>query len=297
MPSIYQLRVFAEVARSGSVRAAAERLVVSQPAVSAALAALQRKVGAPLFERHGRGLRLTAAGVVLEGHARRLLALRDQGIEQARAAARQHGGFLRLAAVTTAGEEILPALLRRFREGHPQVGIDLEVGNRSRVWELLANWEIELAMAGRPPPNRPFRTLATRPNELVVVGQANDNVHEQSLETLASSTWLVRESGSGTRATVEELFARLDLAPQCLTVGSNGAIREGARCGLGIALLARDAIARDLESGLLRVVPTPLTPLLRPWHVLAHADRGPTPTATTFVTFLCENGGFSASNS
>jgi DNA-binding transcriptional LysR family regulator len=295
MPSVYQLRVFVEVVRFGSVRAAAERLVVSQPAVSAALSALQRKVGVPLFERDGRRLRLTAAGTCLDSYARRILALRSEALEQTKAAAKARAGSLHLAAVTTAGEEVLPKLLRHFRARNPDIDAYLEVGNRARIWELLGHWEIELAIAGRPPPDRPFRTLATRPNELLVVGSADEpspRSQEFSLEALAAQTWLVREPGSGTRLATDELFALLDLEPPRLTIGSNGAIREGARCGLGLALLAREAVARDLEHGLLRIIPTPLTPLLRPWHVVAHAERELTPVGEQFVDFLCTEGDF-----
>lgn len=289
MPSIHQLRTFVEVAGSGSVRAASERLIVSQPAVSASLTALAREIGAPLFERDGRGLRLTEAGKAMELHVRRALALLDEGYEQARRLG-EGGGYLSLAAVTTLAEQLLPELLRNFRDRRESIDIELEIANRARVWELLSAFEVEIALGGRPPEGRNLHTLATRSNELVVVAQPGSG--PKTLADLAHATWLLREPGSGTRSTTEDFFVLASIAPARLTIGSNTAIREGIRCGLGLSLLARDAVARELEYGLLDVVATPFTPMSRPWHAVASADRDLSGPAVAFVDYLCERGGF-----
>jgi len=290
MPSLHQVRTFLAVIDAGSVRAAAVRLVVSQPAVSATLGALQREVGASLFERDGRGLRLTEPGKVMELYGRRILALIDEGVAQTRAAANAHGGRVRIAAVTTAAEQLLPELIQAFREHEGSFEVELEVANRARVWELLTHWDVELVLAGRPPQGEAFRTLATRPNELVIVAQPGSGARD--IAALARETWLLREPGSGTRTTTEEFFAQLGIDPERLTIGSNGAIRECVRWGLGLSLLARDAIERELAEGLLEIVPTPETPLVRAWHVVASAERELSPTALRFVDHLCTRGGF-----
>src|SRR5271166_1276204 len=164
-----QLRAFLAVAETGSVRAAADTLVVSQPAVSAVLASLQRELAVPLVEREGRGLRLTKSGVVLARYAKRLLGLMEEAANAARAEADPEVGALRLAAVTTAGENVVPAVLATFRREHPRVDVGLEVGNRTRIWELLAGHRVDLAVGGRPAPGSGLVTMAERPHELVVV--------------------------------------------------------------------------------------------------------------------------------
>jgi len=290
--SLHQLRTFVEVVSCGSVRAASERLVVSQPAVSAALAALAREIGTPLFEREGRGLRLTEGGRTMERYARRILALIDEGTHQARVAAEMGAGCLRLGAVTTVAEHVLPELLRGFRAAHGDVVIELQVANRVSIWKLLENWEVDLVLGGRPPGREGFKTLATRPNELAVVARPGSGA--KGIEDLARETWLLREPGSGTRVTTEEFFDSLGIAPPRLTIGSNGAIREGVLCGLGIALLARDAVRRELAEGTLEVVATPATPLERAWHLVAAADRDLSPTAQGFVAHLLAVGEFVA---
>ena len=233
-----QLRTFVALADTGSGRAAAHRLVVSQAAVSAAVAALQREVGVPLVLREGRGLRLTEAGEIFAGYARRIIGLSDEALAAASGAAEPGRGRLRLAAVTSAGEHLVPDLLAAFLARHPEVDISLQVENRQRVWELLSHHEVDLAIGGRPPPRA--ASLASLPHQLVVVAGRRAGsrpgrkwaARSVSRADLAGATWLLREPGSGTRATAEEVFAQLDLAPRILTVGSNGAIVQSVRIGL-----------------------------------------------------------------
>ncbi len=288
MLSLNQIRTFLEVAAGGSVRIAAERLVISQPAVSSALAGLQRTIGVPIVERDGRGVRLTAAGERLATYGRRIFALMDEAISEARAAADPALRRLSLAAVPTAAEQLLPELLSGFRAQRDAVNLDLEVANKDRVWELLAHWEADLVLAGRPP-HHGFVTLAVRSNAVVVVGSPD---RAYSADDLARTTWLLREVGSGTRETTQAVFAQLGINPPAVTIGSNAAIRECVRIGLGISLLSRDAVARDVESGHLREIPTPITPLVRDWHLVAGSDRELSAGAHRFLAYVLANGAF-----
>ncbi|HVL93225.1 MAG TPA: LysR family transcriptional regulator [Acidimicrobiales bacterium] len=277
-----QLRTFLAVAGTGSVRQAAERLVVTQPAVSSALGALQREVGTPLVARDGRGLRLTPAGVAFAHYARRALGLLDEGLAAAAGAAIPERGRVRLAAVTTAGERIVPRLLAQFRRRYADVEVVLEVGNRVHVWDLLAHNEVDLAIGGRPPGGQPFVSLATRPNLLVVVGPAA----EATAHDLVAATWLLREPGSGTRETAEELLRELGISPPVLTLGSNGAILESVQIGLGITFISRDAVGPELQTGRLEEWDHPRLPLRREWHLVGRADEDLAPTARLMLDHL-----------
>ena len=167
--TLNQLRTFLAVAETGSVRAAAEDLVVTQAAVSASLAALQKSLGVTLIEPDGRGLRLTAAGQAYAGYVRRVLGLLDEAGRAAAAAADPERGELRIAAVTTAAEQILPGLLSSFRARYPRLGVRLEAGNRDRVRGLLDRHQVDLVLGGRPEPGWDVEVLAERPHQLVVV--------------------------------------------------------------------------------------------------------------------------------
>ena len=112
--TLNQLRTFLAVAEAGSVRAAAEELVVTQAAVSASLAAMQKSLGVQLLRPDGRGLRLTSAGEEYAAYVHRVLGLLDEARRAAVAATDPDRGELRVAAVTTAAEQIVPGLLERL---------------------------------------------------------------------------------------------------------------------------------------------------------------------------------------
>jgi DNA-binding transcriptional LysR family regulator len=268
--TLSRLRVFLAVAELESISAASERLAVSQPAVSATVAALAKEIGAPLIERDGRRIRLTAGGRRLERHARRFLSLLEDAVDEVRALGAQEHPRVRVVAVNTAAEHILPPLLGAVREAYPGLDMQLDVIARQEVWKRLAAYEAHVAIAGRPPLDQHFRTVATRRNAIVVIAPPATRI---AVEALADATWIVREPGSGTHALSEEFFEALGIAPQHrLTISSNGAIRECVRVGLGLSLVSRDAARRELETGSLAEVATPLTPFERAWHVVVNAD-------------------------
>jgi len=291
MLSLNQVRAFLEIARLGSVQEAADALVVSQPAVSASMAALQRAVGVRLIERNGRKIKLTDAGKAFEAYGRRVFALLEEGERRAREVAAATTGRVGLAAVTTAAEYLVPQLLQSFRERRPEVGVDLDVGNHEHVWDRLLHWEVDLVIAGRPPAGSSLRTIATRKHEMIVIAPAGEHFAPDSL---ATATWLLREPGSGTRAVTEECFAALGIDPPRLSITSNGAISACVRAGMGYSLVSRDGVEEALRSGAVQQIATAFTPLDREWHLVAATDRDLPPAVEAFVDFAVRSGAFAA---
>jgi LysR family transcriptional regulator, low CO2-responsive transcriptional regulator len=260
-----RLRVFVQLAECGSVRAAAEALVVTESSVSAAVTALARDVGVALIERDGRGVRLTPAGERYAEYARRILGLHAEAVAAARSESGPEHGLVRLAAVTTAGEHVLPDLLASFRDEHPGVDMRLEVGSRDAVWPMLVHHEVDLVVAGRPPADLAVAVRATSPNTLVVVGSPR---HREGFAP-NRATWLLREQGSGTRSTCLGVLSALEADPPQLTLGSQGATVAAAAAGLGVTLVSEQAVAAHVRAGRLVVLPVPGTPLERPWHLVS----------------------------
>jgi LysR family transcriptional regulator, low CO2-responsive transcriptional regulator len=290
--TVARLRALVAVADSGSVREAARRLMVTEPAVSAALAALGREVRAPLVERDGRGLRLTAAGDSYAGYARRILGLHEEALAAARAGQDTGRGLVRVAAVPTAGEQLLPAVLASFLAAHPHVDLRLEVGTSERTWAMFTAHEADVVIGGRPPAHVADAVIrATRPNLLVVAAAPWLTADFD----LATTRWLQREAGSATRAHGETLLAGLDADPPRLTLGSTGAVIAGAVAGLGATLVPREAIRERLESGELAEIPVPGTPLRRPWRAVTH-EAVPA-AATLLIGHLVSRGGWSSAGS
>lgn len=290
-----QLRTFLAVAEAGAVRVAAERLVVTPSAVSSALSALQDEVGTPLVARDGRGLRLTEAGVTYAGYARRILGLLDEARGAAAGELAPERGQLRLAAVTTAGEQIVPGLLAEFTGRYPGVGLHLEVGNRELVQGLLDSHHADLAIGGRPGtgPGSDLQTHGVRRNDLVVVIPGAADVGGDAMGWISGQRWLLREPGSGTRDTTVAFLEQLELAPRTLTLGSNVAIVGAVAAGLGVTLVSRDAVAHRIADSDIAAVDLPGTPLRRDWHLVGHAG-GLTATARLFCEFVVETGAFQA---
>ena len=298
--TLNQLRTFLAVADNESVHGAAQELVVTQAAVSASLASLQKALGLALVAPDGRGLRLTDAGREYASYVRRIIGLLDEAGLAAAARADPERGELRIAAVTTAAEQVVPGILGGFRRDHPLTGIRLEAGNRDQVRSLFDRHQVDLVVGGRPEPGWDVAVHAVRPHELVVVaapdlaaGAGRADGPDGLLTWLARQTWLLREPGSGTRASMAALLAELDIAPLALMVGSNGAIRESARVGLGVTLVSRDAVAAELAGGALAEIPVPGTPLHRDWFLVARRESLP-PPAARLVGHVLKTGAFRA---
>jgi LysR family transcriptional regulator, low CO2-responsive transcriptional regulator len=284
-----RLRALVAVADSGSVREAARRLTVTEPAVSAALAALAREVKAPLVERDGRGLRLTPAGVTYAAYARRILGLHEEALAAARSGSDAGRGLVRVAAVPTAGEHLLSTALASFLAAYPAIDLRLEVGPSDRAWAMFAAHEADVMIGGRPPVHVADAVIrATRPNLLVVVAAPAVGRDFDP----AATRWLQREPGSATRAHGEALLASLDAAPPVLTLGSTGAVIAGAVAGLGATLVPREAVRGRLADGELVEVPVPGTPLRRPWRAVTH-EAVPS-AAVTLIAHLIKHGGWRA---
>jgi DNA-binding transcriptional LysR family regulator len=287
--TLTQLRSFLAVLRSGSVTAAADDLVVTQPSVSAAITALSREVGTPLLERDGRGVRPTAAGTAFAPYAADVIGLLDTGRQAALEAGAAAERTLRIAAVTTAAESFVPALMRTYSLEHPDVRLGLSVGNRGQVLDWLLTHAADVAFGGRPPADERIDARALRANELVLITAADDPLAgggPVAPSELGGRTWLLREPDSGTRSANEEFLAAHDLHGETLTVGSNGAIRQAARLGLGISFLSADAVTSDLGAGLLGVIPVDPGPQARAWHVMRAAVGPARPLVDDFLAFV-----------
>ena len=278
--------------RGGSVTAAADELVVTQPSVSAAVAALSRELGTPLTEREGRGIRPTDAGAAFAPFAADVIGLLDEGRRAAREAAGLADRRLRLAAVTTAAESFVPPLMRAFATSHPEIGLTLAVGNRQQVLDLVLDHRADIAVGGRPPTDQRIEATAILPNEFVLIAAPDDPLaawDSIGLKQLENRVWLLREPGSGTLAVNEDFLVSNGLAPETLRLGSNGAIKQAARAGIGIAFISRHAVALELDAGLLAALPVVEPPTPRRWFAMCSTVGPRRPSVEQFMTFAASS--------
>ena len=287
--TVTQLRAFLAVVHGGSVTAAADQLVVTQPSVSAAIAALSRELGCELFERDGRGIRLTEAGAAFAPYASDVLGLIERGGEAAREAAAGALRRLRLAAVTSAAESFVPPLMSAFSAAERGIELMLDVGNRQYVFDRILSHQADVAFSGQPPDDDRLAGEPVLANRIVCITAAGDpRVSGPPLQAaaLAGSPWLLREPGSGTRAMTEQFLTERRLAPKTLTLGSNGAIKQAARAGLGVALLARATVDADLAAGSLGEIALVDGPAARSWFLVRSAVGPVPPVVARFAEFV-----------
>jgi LysR family transcriptional regulator, low CO2-responsive transcriptional regulator len=291
-----QLSAFHALSRLGSVARVASELSLTQPAISIQLKLLETAAGTPLTERAGRGVRLTAAGVLMAQYAGRILELWREAVDEMTAQRGAFSGTLRVAAVTTA-EYLLPPLLVTFAGMHPNVKVKLSVGNRDDIVRMLSSQEIDIAIMGRPPSElktvalpfakHPMAFLAAPKHPLMAQARAG----KLALEDLGPAKLLVRERGSGTRTTLQRLFKDAGVPLRINSeLSSNEAIKQMCAAGFGVAFLSLHTCVLELQAGVLQVLPMAGNPLEREWFVMHLASRHLPQVAGAFEQFLVEHG-------
>jgi DNA-binding transcriptional LysR family regulator len=292
--SFRQLRVFLEVAQTGSVTRAAEALHLTPPAVSMQIKEVEAQVGLKLFDRSGRTLSLSTAGEYFVVHAKRLLAaLRDAENAMGRFKRLEHG-TLTVGMVSTA-KYFVPRLLALFHDEHPGIDVRLVVAaNREALLARMDSGEVELSVMGRPPRELAARAEPFAAHPLVFVcppGHELLRIGHPPVAALAPYPFIVREQGSGTRNAMENFFAEHRFEPRItMEMGSNETIKQAVMAGMGVSFLSLHTLGLELRTGLLHLVEVEGTPVMRHWHVVHLQSRVLSPAAEAFRYFLLERG-------
>jgi DNA-binding transcriptional LysR family regulator len=284
--TLTQLEAFVLVARLGSVKAAAEVLGVSEPAVSGALAALRQHLGDPLVARASGGMELTPAGQRLLPIASQMVNLAADATDAIR---RAQGApeLLRVVATSTVAEHVARPLITAFTTRHGPVEATLGVTTATEMPALLLERLADVGLGPR------LSGLDSRPmmrHRLVVVAGRRHPLARAArvdLPALARQDWLVDASGADAATEVGRLLGRLAVPPERIRVfPSLGAAWAAAAEGEGVAPGIGHLVAHDVEAGRLTVLPVEGTPVDLLWHATTlPADRR-TPAATKLRRFL-----------
>lgn len=275
-----QLEVFVAVAATGSVRAAAEQLHLTQPAASMALAGMERRIGVELFDRARQRLHLNARGRALLPQAREVLA-RLQALERsATAGPEELMGELRIGASNTVGSYRVGELLGGFIAQYPQASVQLVVDNTHTVLERVLDYSLDLGCVEGPAARAGLEVLPWREDALAVCARPNHPLalrRRLQAADFAGMRWILREHGSATRALVERELTRLPGGVTVMELGNSEAIKQAVLAGLGMACLPLVAVRAELAAGELKVLRTPFLDLSRQLSlVLARGRyRGP----------------------
>ena len=265
---------------------------VTQPTVSKQIRLLHEQVGLPLLEQLGKKVFLTEAGRELYatcsdwldtwGRFEQTIA-NLKGLKQ---------GRLRIAAVTTT-KYFMPRILGPFCAQYPGVDIALEVVNRDRLLDRLANNQDDLYVMGVPPVGMDIESEPFMDNPLILLAPAGHPMVGRKripFAELAQETFLMREQGSGTRMTMERLFQERDTPLRVrMELGSNEAIKQAVAGGLGLGLLSRSTLNMDPSQKELAVLDVEGFPVMRAWYVVRPKGKQLSAVAATFLEFLRGN--------
>lgn len=279
------LRHLVLVAEHGTITAAARHAHLSQPALTASIQRLEEKMGGKLLVRGPAGATLTAAGEALLPRARAALAAVEEGRRAVAEVLGLAAGSVRIGAGATATTYYLPRTLARFRAKHPGVSLLLREAEADRLLDALEDGDLDLVILARVPGPRSGDFLRAARSGLVREKWQNDElVLVRAPEVDPKTAPMVTFSrGMTTRAIVDQRFADTPIA---MELGSIAAVKANTRAGVGVALVSRAAVQRELDAGQLVLVPTDRTPVVRPLYLVHRGkDRLP-PAASALLALL-----------
>jgi DNA-binding transcriptional LysR family regulator len=249
---LHRLRTFQALSETVHFRHAAERLGITQSAVSQQIASLEKELGATLFERIGRRVYLTPAGEVLAREAVKVLSTVSRAREALGAVSKGDAGRLRVGASTTPGIYLLPEVLGRFRADFPLVELDFRIANSSRIEALAVANEFDLGVCGFRPTHEERFEVELGEDRIVPVAAPTLIGQTRRIRPGDLARWplVAREPGSATRSAVERSLASLgvELVP-AFELPSPEALVRAAEAGLGYAFVSARSAAEGIETG------------------------------------------------
>ena len=287
-----QLEAFVQVANQHSFSRAAEALFLTQPSVTARIQALERDLGERLFERSGRGVRLTEVGACFLPHAERVLQALNGGRDAIDSLRNLQSGSLILASATTVSTYILPGLLKTFRSRFPHVEVSVRTGRSEQVLAMLLQDEAQVGLV-RAVYHQDIETRGLIEDELILVANSDHELAGSgsvSVEQLGNHPFIFFDRNSSYYSLAQGLFRQHGVVPRTqMELDSMEATKKMVEEGLGIALLPRIAVQRELLVGnLCEVEITGMPNPTRQIALIHRRSRPPGPVAQAFVEIVQE---------
>jgi LysR family transcriptional regulator, cyn operon transcriptional activator len=287
---LFQLRSFLRVAEEGSITRAADALFVTQPAVTQQIRSLERELGVPLFDRTGRGVRLTEAGHALRDYARRGLAILDESRGVISDLAAGASGRLAIGAGATTSITHLPGWLRAFGRKFAAVDVVVHTGRSREIAALVLGREIDLGIVTSPMEHPDLQTGRLFDEEIVLVAPPGHEFAGRPVShgELAGAPLILFPRESGFRTYLDRALADAGISPMVkMETDSVEAIRSFVQVGLGLSFLPEPAVRANIASGtLVRVALADLPPLARTTSVINRTDRYLTAAARGFLAVI-----------
>jgi DNA-binding transcriptional LysR family regulator len=289
-----QLAAFCAVVEKSSFSQAAEKLGVTQPAVSLQVRALEERLGQTLLDRSGRRVEPTEAGLRLYRSAQRMLALEEQLYEEVAAESGELQGTLAIGASTGPGAHLVPLLLCEFQRDHPELHVALSIWDTQTVSEKVALRELELGVVGALRRNRSLEFEPLVRDEIVLAVPPRHSAAGGSVtvDDLRDETVISMQDGAGVRQGVDEELRRAglrvrELDPK-LELGLQESVKSAVAAGFGVTFISRTAIEGELAAGTLAMARVAGLEPARQIYLVRAKGRPPTRAAAAFLEFVRE---------
>jgi DNA-binding transcriptional LysR family regulator len=284
--TLNQLRIFLKITQTLSITKSAEQLNLTQPAISIQLKNFQQQFDYPLIEIIQRRIHVTALGKEIALAAESIISEIDNINYRSQNFKNNLAGHLRISIVST-GKYIMPYFLSDFLKNNVNIDLTMDVTNKSKVIQSLLDNEIDFALVSILPDDIQVEKFNLIPNELYLVGNKEVALNVKIEEQLASTPFIFREKGSGTRQVMEKFIAKNKIkVKKKLELTSNEAVKHAIISGLGYSIMPLIGIRNEIQNGLLKIIPIKGLPLKTTWQLIWLKEKRLTPIAESYLKYL-----------
>jgi len=296
--NLNHLAILLAIAEEKTITKAADRLMISQPAVSKQIRILERNLGVQLLEREARRIRLTHAGQVLSSYGRKIFDLDAEAERTIREIRGLSRGRLAIGASTTIGTYLLPEVFVQFRKKHPGIETTFEIGSSPTIYRRLEEGALDVAFTETPPSDQQLAARTFASDQLVAIAKPGHPIfgHKKvSARTLCKEPFVVRATGSDTKSFVERALSQRGLEINAvMAFDTTEAIKRAVAAGIGVAIVSHLSISLELKARTLATVQVSDLRIRRPLYLVrrkSSASDGPLELFMQMLNTHCARDG------
>ncbi len=287
---IHRLEIFCRVVELKNFTKAAESLLLSQPTVSEHIRYLEEFLGEQLLDRSGREVVPTPVGRILYRHAKKIIRAREQIIQEINHFRGVIAGTVFVGASNIPGTYILPPIMASFRKRFPEVKLTVKIGGSREIVDMVLKGDVDIGFTGARWDEKRLEWYDLCEDKLVLAVGVKSNLCESpeiDLNDILNLPFVIRERGSGTRAVTEMVLQDYGLSMSRLNIvaelGSNEAVKQAIRSGMGVSFISRFAVIDDVANNLIKIVNVRKVNLTRLFYLVKVKRRKLTPVTSEFM--------------
>ncbi|GAB6100536.1 LysR family transcriptional regulator [Halanaerocella petrolearia] len=290
--NLRQLRIFKQVAKTGSMSKTADQIYITQPAISQTISNLENKLGVKLFERLNHKLVLTHAGKILLKYSKKILILVDEAHNNIEDIANMKQGKLKIGASMTIGTYLLPDIINSFNNKYEGITINLIIDNTSVIEDKILNNDIDIGLVEGPTTTADINIDSFFADKLILISSPEHKWATKGIITadeIGEESFIMREKGSGTREVIEKTLDQHNLSYQTKHILNNiEAIKKAVSANMGISVLPKIAIKKELETEELTQIKIEKIDFIRKFKLIYHQDKFKSDLFRRFISYLKE---------